>query len=134
MTKYRKYLEPIGMPADSSRNSRKTTPIVQPKRIETILYISDKDFTKLIRGFSPSEMEEKWFYYYENDWLYFHRSWTCNGIYQAKLIRESEGFSIREFWVERDNSKYRNLDDEEDLKMFKELIDWGIKNSGDHWD
>ena len=101
-------------------------PIDNPKRIDIDLYFSDKHFSKLTKGLIPKEMEDKWFIYFENDWLYFHRSWTGSGIYKAKLYKEQNGYSIKEFWAERNQEKYNNEDDNTDIENISFLISRGL--------
>lgn len=97
-----------------------------PKRIEIALTFTDKQFSKLSKGLIPREMEDKWFIFYENDALYFHRSWTGFGIYQAPLIKERDGYSIKEFWAERNQEKYKNEDDNTDIETISFLIARGL--------
>jgi len=104
-------------------------PIDNPKRIVIDLLFTDKQFSKLSKGLIPEEMEDKWFVYYENEWLYFHRSWTGNGVYKAKLIKETLGYSIKEFWAERNQEKYNNEDDNIDIETFSFLIARGLFRS-----
>lgn len=92
----------------ATKETWKNIPIDNPKRIDIDLLFTDKQFSKLIKGFIPQQMEDKWFIYYENEWLYFHRSWTGYGIYKAKLNKVNEGYSIKEFWAERNQEKYQN--------------------------
>lgn len=101
-------------------------PIDNPKRIDIDLQFTDKQFSKLSRGIIPQQMEDKWFIYFENDWLYFHRSWTGFGIYKAKLNKEKEGYSIKEFWAERNLEKYGNEDDKTDIENISFLIARGL--------
>ena len=55
----------------------------------------------MIRRLVPHEMEEKWFIFYVDGWLCFHRSWSGFGIHQAQLCKEQQGYSIKEFLVEK---------------------------------
>jgi ADP-ribosylglycohydrolase len=71
-------------------------------------------------------MEDKRFIYYENEWLYFHRSWTGYGIYKAKIDKVTDGYIIRELWVERNKEKYNNEDDNADIETFLFLIARGL--------
>ncbi len=75
-------------------------------------------------------MGEKWFIYFENDWLYFHRSWTGIGIYKANVIAIENRYEIREFWVERNPLIYANTDDDSDRKTFCFLIAEGLLRIG----
>jgi ADP-ribosylglycohydrolase len=90
------------------------------------LHFTDKQFAKLTKGLIPEEMEDKWFIFYENDYLYFHRSWTGFGMYKAHIIKEPEGYSITEFWAERNREKYSNDDDQADIETLSFLIAQGL--------
>lgn len=101
-------------------------PIDNPKRIDITLHFTDRQFLKLTNGLIPQQMEDKWFIFYENDWLYFHRSWTGYGLYKAQLIKEKDGYSIKEFWAERNQEKYKNEDDSTDIETISFLIARGL--------
>jgi ADP-ribosylglycohydrolase len=110
----------------ATKETWKNIPIDNPKRIDIDLLFTDKQFSKLINGLIPQQMEGKWFIYYENEWLYFHRSWTGNGMYKAKLNKVTNGYSIKEFWAERNQEKYKNEDDNTDIETFSFLIARGL--------
>lgn len=101
-------------------------PIDNPKRIDIALYFTDRQFSKLTKGIIPQQMEDKWFIFYENEWLYFHRSWSGFGIYKAHLIKEQDGYLVKEFWAERNQERYKNEDDNTDIKNFSHLIALGL--------
>jgi len=101
-------------------------PIDNPKRIDIALHFTDMQFSKLTKGLIPYQMEDKWFIFYENDWLYFHRSWTGFGLYKAQLIKEQDGYSIKEFWAERNQEKYKNEADNIDIETISFLIARGL--------
>ena len=48
---------------------------------------------KLQEGLIPESMEDKWFVYFEDPFLYFHRSWTGTPVYRVEL-ELSEGASV----------------------------------------
>lgn len=110
----------------ATKDTWKHQPIDNPKRIVVDLHFTDKQFLKLTNGLIPQQMEDKWFIYYENEWLYFHRSWTGNGMYKAKLNKETDGYSITEFWAERNQEKHKNEDDNSDIETFSFLIARGL--------
>jgi hypothetical protein len=110
----------------ASKSSWNISPIDNPKCIGINLHFNEKQFAKLTYGLIPEEMEEKWFIYFESDWLYFHRSWTGFGIYKAQLIREKAGYFIKEFWAERNEEKYSNTNDNEDIHTLLFLIARGL--------
>lgn len=110
----------------ATKNSWKNYPIDNLKRIQIKLHFSEEQFLKLKNGLIPEEMEDKWFIYYENEWLYFHRSWTGIGIYKAQIIREQDYYSIKEFWSERNQEIYKNEEDKIDIETFSFLIARGL--------
>jgi ADP-ribosyl-[dinitrogen reductase] hydrolase len=110
----------------ATRTTWKNEPMVNPKRIDLSLQFTDEQFSKLTNGLIPHEMEDKWFIFYENDWLFFHRSWTGFGIFKAQLIKEQEGYAIKEFWAERNEVIYSNRDDDSDAESLVFLIAEGL--------
>ena len=114
------------MDKTATRTTWKNEPIVDPKRIGIDLHFTDAQFSKLMKGLVPHEMEDKWFIFFENDWLYFHRSWTGHGIFKAQLTKEQDGYSIKEFWAERKNEIYSNQDDGSDIETLCFLIASGL--------
>jgi len=101
-------------------------PIDKPQRIDILMKFTEEQFSKLKLGLIPRAMEDKWFIFYENDWLYFHRSWTGFGIFKAKLIKGQDGHSITEFWAERNQDKYSIEDDQSDIETLLFLITEGL--------
>ena len=100
----------------------KNIPIDRPKRIDIQLHFTNEEFLKLSIGLIPQQMEDKWFVYYHNEWIYFHRSWTGCGIYKAQIFKENESYLIKDFWVERNFTNYQRINDFIDIRTFSELI------------
>lgn len=103
----------------ANRSSWKNTPISKPERIELSFHFSEAQFMRMKRGLMPEQMEDKWFIFFEDNWLYFHRSWTGFGIFKAQLIKETSGagYLIKEFWAERNKEFYENTDDTDKDKI-----------------
>ncbi len=110
------------MKKTATRLSWKITPIDLPKRLELSLQFTDEQYQKLKKGFIPRVMEEKWFIFFEDEWLYIHESWTGKGIYKAKLRKNRNGYSISECWVERNSGFYKSSGDESDREILSVLI------------
>ena len=106
----------------ATRTTWKNYPIDKPERIEIALRFTGRQFSRLKKGFIPKQMEEKWFIFYENNWLYFHRSWTGFGIFSAQLINEQGSYVIKEFWAERNKEKYKNESAKVDIETISFLI------------
>jgi|SRR5580765_6661603 hypothetical protein len=80
------------------------------------------DFERIKRGLIPEEMEDKWFIFYDEPWLYFHRSWTGAGVYGVEFHASHQEASVAASWVSRDATQYgQSTDDDRDLVKF--LID-----------
>ena len=110
----------------ATRTTWKNQPIVEAKRIKIALHFTEEQFLKLKKGLIPCQMEDKWFIFCENDWLFFHRSWTGLGILKSQLIKDQEGYSVNEFWAERNHEKYSNEDDRSDIEALCFLIAEGL--------
>ena len=106
----------------ATRNSWKNIPMDEPKRIEMTLVFNEEEYENLKRGFVPMQMEDKWFIYFEDDWLHFHRSWTGHEVYKAKVEHTGGEHIIKEFWAERNPEKNKNEDDEKDIENLYFLI------------
>ncbi len=74
-------------------------------------------------GVVPEEMEEKWFIYWKDERLYFHRSWTGNCIYIMEFESVPEGYIATRFFVNRDMEQYKETDDEVDKRVVLDLIE-----------
>jgi len=87
----------------------------------------DRTFTpcemeQIRMGVVPDQMEDKWFVYYEDDILYFHRSWTGYCIYMVYFEPEEEGCRMVRGEVNRELETPRVSEDEE-AAMISFLID-----------
>ena len=51
---------------------------------------------RLKMGFVPQEMEDKWFVYYDEPHLFFHRSWTGQPVYRLRLTSVPKGVEVTE--------------------------------------
>jgi hypothetical protein len=84
-----------------------------------------EEFAHISAGLVPQEMGDKWFIYYEEPWLYLHRSWTGYCIYRIRFEALTDGNGIRliEAWVNRDPEQHPETNDQRDIRLLKILID-----------
>lgn len=94
----------------------------RPNKIACFLQFDEKEFQHIIIGYIPVQMEEKWFAYFENGWLHFHRSWTGFEMYKAEIVLTGGSYVINSFCTERNTEKYANTNDEVDIQTFCFLI------------
>jgi len=97
-----------------------------PEKRTTIVIdrvFSSAEMDRIRMGLIPEQMEDKWFTYFDNDVLYFHRSWTGMCMYQAHFVKEGESYRITTAEVNRDKEWYKNEDDAYDVGLILYLID-----------
>lgn len=82
---------------------------------------SVQEYEEMTLGIHPMAMEDKWFIYSENSWIYFHRSWT--GAFYGKVRLEKQGteYTIAEAWIAPGKNQKR--DEKGDTKILEYLID-----------
>lgn len=93
---------------------------------EKKLVAEDIEILKL--GHLPQEMEDKWFVYYENDKLYFHRSWTGFCIYIVTILPNQDTLDVI---VNRNQEQYKETDVKRDELNLTILINNLIKKNSD---
>ena len=81
------------------------------------------EFEQIKVGLIPQEMEDKWFMFFEEPWLFIHRSWTGFCIYGIRWESSPQGAAVVETWVSRDKEQYRETRTEYEEKLLKFLID-----------
>jgi hypothetical protein len=107
----------------AERNNWNTKPMILPYRIKLFIKFNHKEVDKIKIGYIPEDMDDKWFIFVENNWIYFHRSWTGNLIYKCQIHQiKNNNYEIQDFMVERDLERYGNLDDKLDKKLLKHLF------------
>jgi hypothetical protein len=80
--------------------------------------------TEIIRrGLVPEQMEDKWFIYWNDGKLFFHRSWTGYCIYVVHFRDEDGSCRMVGADVNRDPDQYAGTSDEEDAGMIHYLVD-----------
>lgn len=84
---------------------------------------TDAESEQLTCGLVPVEMEDKWFVYFEDGWLRFHRSWTGAFIYALRLDGSPAGVRVVESWVSRDSEYWPENRVSYDRKLVRFLID-----------
>jgi len=96
---------------------------------EALFY--DVDLELLMQGFVPRAMEDKWFIYFDEGWLRFHRSWTGAFVYALRLDGSPAGVRVVESWVNRNPEQYGGTDTEYDRRFVRFLIDAFLLNKSD---
>lgn len=84
---------------------------------------SSADMQLIRQGHLPRRMEDKWFIYWEDDRLFFHRSWSGYCVYVVHFEQASEAGKMVRAEVNRDPEQYGETSDALDAKMIFYLID-----------
>lgn len=86
------------------------------------LSYAGKDRQKILKGIIPGQMEDKWFLFYDQGVLSFHRSWTGYCIYRVHADDNGCELNFTHAEVNRDPEQYSETDDDADRKMIPYLI------------
>lgn len=84
---------------------------------------SETEYARLTQGLIPQQMEDKWFIFFEDNTLYFHRSWTGICIYVLRLEPSAGGWRVIEVLVNRDPDQYTETNEAYDIALLNYLID-----------
>ncbi len=110
----------------ATRDSWQIQPMPEAKiRLHVDRTFTEEEYRCLQRGLLPKEMEDKWFAYFENEWLYIHRSWTGFCIYQVHLVSSGSAYRMDEIWVNADTNQFTprtSWDLEHPLSVVIEMI------------
>ena len=109
--------------AATSSSWKRLEPPAEREDLKLEALFSDADAERMMQGCIPKAMEDKWFIYFEDGWLWFHRSWTGAAIYALRLDGSSAGIRVVESWVNRNPEQYKQNDTEFDRKLVAYLID-----------
>ena len=71
-------------------DSWKREPFEDGVPVHYVRTFTPKEYARLREGLIPRAMEDKWFVYYDQPYLYFHRSWTGRPCFRL-LLPEKDG-------------------------------------------
>ncbi len=84
---------------------------------------SPAEFQHLKEGHIPTRMEDKWFAYYEEPWLYLHRSWSGYCVYKVRFDSAGGQARVAEVLVNREVEQYRSTDTARDALLLAVRLD-----------
>jgi hypothetical protein len=115
------YIRPV-----ATKDSWQCKPIEELKEIIFRRRFNDVEYSLLRLGLVPQAMEDKWFIFFEDGWLNFHKSWTGQGLYKAKIEKIDDQWGIESFYVERKPEMNINTNDDLDWDIMHYLIGRGL--------
>ncbi len=95
---------------------------MQRERLDFSRSFGDSESQRLRAGLTPEFMEDRWFIFFEDGWLRFHRSWTGHCIFSVPLEIVTDGMRAEEIWVNRDKAQYNSQGPEADIELLDSLI------------
>ncbi|MGB3511189.1 MAG: hypothetical protein WBA93_18525 [Microcoleaceae cyanobacterium] len=82
------------------------------------------ELERITMGLIPQSMDDKWFIFYEEPWLYLHRSWTGLCIFKVCFEVVDEYAAVTEAWVNREpGERCGNMDIVEEKFLLEILLD-----------
>lgn len=97
-----------------------------PKKTTTVRLdrsFSSSEMERIRRGVVPEQMEDKWFVYWQEGALHFHRSWTGFCIYVVRFENTEDGCAMKSADLNRDDEQYGETSADMDIEMISKLID-----------
>ena len=99
--------------------------IDMPEQNDT--FILERTFTPeqmniLRKGNKPKCMDDKWFFYMENNTLYAHRSWTGYCIYKIDFSQDNH----HKVTINRDPKQYKRTNINEDKELLNKLLNYWL--------
>ena len=108
----------------ATRKSWQNKPMPDPKaRLAYERRFTPDERRRLALGIVPRNMEDKWFIFFEDGWLHFHRSWTGACIYSVRVTDSDAGSEVAEAWVNRAPEQYTRTDDDYDARLLAFLVE-----------
>lgn len=126
-----------GRPSDTRvRNTQwKTGSFVKPVTASWSQLVSASDVPKIINGYLPGQMEDKWFVYTEGPDtsglvnVHMHRSWTGKKMFQIEMrVETTEDFKFADKDAKLSaitfETEHRDFPEEEAKSMAMEVLHW----------
>lgn len=86
-------------------------------------------FDRMTHGLIPVQMEDKWFAFYEQPYLYLHRSWTGLPTYRLRFQRVGSGAKVTEvLWCSqhvKTDADSQLQDESERLRLLLQALPFG---------
>ena len=99
-------------------SSWKREPFNHGTSITLKLEIYKGQIKRISKGFVPVEMEDKWFMYFEEPYLYLHRSWTGQPVFKLEFKENTNGYYVNNALLSSDLAKENELEYQGQLALF----------------
>jgi 8-oxo-dGTP pyrophosphatase MutT (NUDIX family) len=116
---------PLPLERPIARRSDLTTRPLPAARVTLPLELrfGPSEMAAIRRGLVPSEMDERWFFFYEDGVLHCHRSSTGICIYRVYFRPTDSGWEAWQVEINRRRDEYGQTDDGEELGRLTGIIE-----------
>ncbi len=84
---------------------------------------SAEDFAKIRQGFIPQSSDQKWFIYFADGWLNFHRAQSGSCIFKLEIVQKDASIYANHLLVNQAKEQYRSISQAYDVELLAYLID-----------
>lgn len=106
----------------ATATSWKRVPFVEGARLGYSARFDEPQMHFIRAGLVPKEMEDKWFMYFEEPYLYLHRSWTGQPVFRLTLVPEAGGATVAEALWSMEFAKAAGADPEYQAQLLDFLV------------
>lgn len=85
--------------------------------------LTSEEYSKLSLGLKPSGMDDKWFIYVKEGYIYFHRSWTGHCIFIARIENNMDRIFLSDVTTNKKPEQFAAQDLGVKKEMFEKLVD-----------
>lgn len=112
------------MPSEATSSSWNSKPFVEGVSLQYRAQFTQDQFNRIVLGLIPQEMEDKWFIYFVEPYLFLHRSWTGEPVYRLSLELGPEFAEVAECMLEKKWIGQLHID----LDHHAALVDFIVSN------
>jgi hypothetical protein len=105
----------------ATAESWKQEPFAEGVPIPYAASFTEAEFVHLREGRIPEDMDDKWFIYFDEPYLYLHRSWTGKPVYKVAIAQKNESRVVVEALISKEFEKDDAIND-------AALLDFPISN------
>jgi len=84
------------------------------------------EYQALLMGFLPRDMDDRWFMYANEGYVYLHRSWTGHCIFRLKIEVIKDDCLLTELRINRDTDQYKSTNVEVDKREVDSILSYLI--------
>lgn len=93
-----------------------------PVVLDFDIFVKAEFLEALKAGYIPKEMEEKWFIYFEDNKLYFHRSWTGYLVFIVSFKEFESGLRSDKIEINSNTEQFEVTDVKQTLIMVENMV------------